>query len=182
MTCIVGVSDGVRVIIGSDSACSAGGELMFTLGARDQKCFASGGWVFGYCGDIETMCLLRERLTVQVPKAGDIAGLYEAVRGVVRNEKPTADDWGLVAGSAGVVYALQSGSGWCEGLESVRGRGRSRSRIQYFASGSGGEVAMGALAVLCKSGLTLEQIALDALEVSAAHCQGVRGPFRFVSV
>jgi hypothetical protein len=176
MTCIVGVSDGSTVIIGADSALTCSGE---TYTISDPKVWTVGGWAFGASGEWRSICILREELVKgDLPEPGSVYELYQLCSELT----PKRGDWTMVVGGAGRIWNLSCDDGWHNG-RTVNSRIENPRRLSYMTSGSGEAHAIGNLrANFSRDDLSLNEIVLRALRVSAENCGGVKPPFKLVSV
>ena len=177
MTCIVGVVDGARVVIGGDSA--GVGGLSLSVRA-DAKVFRTGDFVMGFTSSFRMGQLLRyvlvppKRHADQDPMEFMVRDFVGAVRDCLKaggfaTKKEEAEHGGtFLVGHAGRLFMVdadyQVGEAAC----------------CYDAVGCGADLALGALhATVGLSGAARVDLALRAAE---AHSAGVRGPFHVVAL
>lgn len=173
MTVIVGVEHRGQVWIGGDSA-SIAGE---TITARaDEKVFRNGPYLLGFAGSFRVGQIIRyafsppgqvfdddmQHLCVDFVDAMRVAQREKrALRRV--DEETHESDSQFLLGYRGRLYAV-------DGDYQVE-----RPAELYSAIGVGADFALGALAATNKK--DPQKRVLAALEASARHCAGVRGPF-----
>jgi ATP-dependent protease HslVU (ClpYQ) peptidase subunit len=167
MTCVVGISNGRRVLIGADSAFSDNNNVIVT--DSPQKAWRLGDFAVGFCGDMD--CIVSQRRELGKTEYSSIEEIVDAI-----NEHAPKN--------ASYEYLIAKGAKlWC-GTEKAfwscqdRRSGRRISRAS-FAIGSGAEIALGAL--YDPRHRSDHKKVLTALEAAAYHTNGVRPPFRIVS-
>ena len=193
MTCIVAVSDGETVVIGGDSAGTAGQELRLRA---DPKVFQAGPYVIGFTTSFRMGQILQYAVDLPAPPRGETTSQLQAFlvsdlvpvlrhayaeQGFIksgrfssdRDPKTTAEGQELgglfLLGVAGQIFEI--------GMDFQVGR----PFLPYSAVGSGALVALGALhAMELDSSLLLRERAERALAASESYCASVRGPFHFV--
>lgn len=187
MTCIVGIEDGDRVVIGADAAGSEG----WRVGTRaDVKAWTSGSFAYGYTTSFRMGQLLQHKLTFptdMLPRSNaDDAGadrfmatrFIDKVRRVLKDggflsiENGREEGGTLLVGFRRRLYAVG------DDLQIARyGRGE-------YAVGAGADLALGALYATSASAgdvnLSAEDRALLALQASSEWSGAVRGPFTIV--
>ncbi len=168
MTCIVGISDGRRVLIGADSAFSAnGGSIVVT--DDPPKAWKLGAWCVGFCGDMDVICIMKRELT-----SSEYSSVQEVVDAINEHAPKNSSYEYLIAKGAKLWCGTEKSFWACQD----RRAGRRTARASH-AIGSGAEVALGAL-YDPKHRSDTRKI-LVALEAASYHTSGVRGPFRIVS-
>jgi ATP-dependent protease HslVU (ClpYQ) peptidase subunit len=176
MTCIVGmVEDGV-VYIGGDALASetVGNHV---VARADEKVFANGDFLFGFCGSFRIGQLLRYAFTP--PEQGNkndmaymVVDFIDAVRrtckkkGVLKkvDEEESSESTFLV-GYKGKLYVV-------EGDFDVGCHADS-----YCAIGAGAHFALGSLHTTQGLTFTAKERICMALQAAAAYNSAVRGPF-----
>ncbi len=181
MTCVAALIDGGRVWMAGDSLCSVDDDTHYTDG--QSKVWKRGEWIFGECGDARPTALLRHALELEEPEGGSLdrwmhTSFAKAVRRcfrqngyeIVRSAEDDDDktDFGLLIGVDGRLYHLDA--------DLYVGR----IKAPYYAVGSGGKVALGALGATAGSGYVPSQRLEMALELAERWCVGVRRPWTVV--
>lgn len=175
MTCIAGVVEGARVLIGGDSG-AIDGEYALTVRA-DQKVFRNGEFLFGFCGSWRMGQLLRYAFTPpKQPRRQDtyrymVTTFVDAVRdclkkgGHARKEHDEEAFAGLfMVGYRGRIFTIDSDYQVCESVDG------------FAAIGVGAPIACGAL--FANDGrMHAKQRVRQALEAAERHSVGVRRPF-----
>lgn len=175
MTCIVGIEHRGGVIIGGDSAATAGWRQ--TIRA-DDKVFANGPYVMGLTGSARAAQLLRYHLSLAAPDTWDVdrfiaTTFIDAVRDTMKrggyaksdsNQESVGGSHFLV-GVAGRVYAIYDDYQF------------SRSSAGYMAVGCGDEIALGSLHTTSKLKMDPYTRVEHALRAAAAVSAGCAGPF-----
>ena len=191
MTCIVAVTDGERVVMGGDSAATAGTELMLR---SDPKVFRSGEYVVGFTSSFRMGQILR--FGAILPQPPQEASGEELERFLVTELVEAVRDAFEARGFGKRVRTPVEKTGYSEegqawgGLFLLGVRGRifqirqdfqvAVPRTPYSAIGRGATAALGALhALAADKELTLAQRAERALWAAQAGCTTVRGPFSF---
>jgi ATP-dependent protease HslVU (ClpYQ) peptidase subunit len=175
VTCIVGVQQDGRVVIGGDSAGVAGWSI--TVRA-DTKVFRNGEFIMGFTDSFRMGQLLRYSLVPPVPQDWDldrfmatefIAVVRDCLRdgGFARNESGNESGGLFLVGIRGHLYRIDSDYQI------------GRSVDEYYAVGSGDEYACGSLH--STRGLDPEHRVRMALEAASHHSTGVCAPFHIIS-
>jgi len=174
MTCIVGVVDNGRVVIGGDSAGSDGWHIEIRA---DSKVFTVGPYAMGFTTSFRMGQLLRYQLKVGAPDTWDVdrfmsTTFVDAVRTCLKDGGWAKDDSGrevggkFLVGVGGRLYTIDSD--YQIGVSSCG----------YAAVGSGYLAALGALYA------TPDRPAAERVDVAllaAAHLtDSVRAPFMTV--
>lgn len=175
MTCIVGVSDGQRVLLGGDSAgVSFEDQEVYSL--RTAKVFATGAYVIGYTTSFRLGQILRYTADLPQPPLNDLVRFMstawvEAVRQSLSREgfeDSLSPRGSLLVGVRGRLFGIGKDFHVIEG------------RTPYAAVGCGRLIAYGALFATEEVHLDLEQRAECALLAAQQYSPGVRGPFSYV--
>lgn len=180
MTCVVGIEDGERVIIGADSAGVAGYAI--TIRA-DEKVWRSGEFVFGFTSSFRMGQLLRYNLTPprRPPESASqrdrdrwmTTEFIDAVRTTLKDGGFAKIDNGVERGGIFLV-------GWRGTLYRVESDFQvGRAAVGEDAVGCGDELALGAL--FATRGQAARGRVRKALEAAATYSTGVAPPFRTVS-
>lgn len=174
MTCIVGIADGEKVIIGADSAGASGYDI---ANRKDVKVFTNGGMVMGCTSSFRMIQLLQYVLVV--PKRHPdtdvmrymVSEFVEAVRKCFRDGGfMTKESEAEIGGTFLVGYAGR--------LFSVHGDFQVGERADGFdACGCGESYALGAMA--CMPDTPPKERLTHALQTAEHFSAGVRGPFVF---
>lgn len=173
MTCIVGVADRGRVVIGGDSAGVAGWSL--TVRA-DRKVFRNGAYILGFTSSFRMGQLLRYAFQPPEPPDWDVykfmaTGFVDAVRKCLK-------DGGYAETNNGVEKGGHFLVGYGPHLFQVEGDYQvAVAEDGYAAVGCGQDVAVGSLYATKDIGLPPEARVKLALQASERHNAGVRGPF-----
>lgn len=177
MTCIVGIAQGGRVILGADSAGVGGYDRTIR---RDRKVFKNGELIFGFTSSFRMGQLLEFNLTPPPINEGQEAYNY-AVKSLIPAIRDTLRQGGY----------MKTTNGQEEGgvfLVGFRGRlfridgdfqvGESVADVESV--GCGEAYALGAMHALSGSAPMVRlQAGLDA---AATFSAGVAGPFHFVEL
>jgi hypothetical protein len=171
VTCIVGVVDGDRVLIGGDSAGSDGWGISIR---SDTKVFRTGTYVMGFTSSFRMGQLLRYSLEVSPPDSWDVdrfmaTSFINAVRRCLKDGGWLKTDNGVerggtfLVGVAGRLYVIHSDFqiGY--------------TADGYAACGSGEMVALGSLH--STPDLDPETRVRAALEAASHHTSSVAGPY-----
>lgn len=179
MTCIVGIEYDGGVLIGGDSAGTAGCSQ--TIRA-DEKVFTNGPYVMGFTSSFRMGQLLRYSLNAPVPGTDDhedldrfIATVFiEAVRDTLKSggfaviDKGQEEGGTFLMGLAGRLYMIDNDYQF------------GRSVDGYAAVGCGDDIALGSLHTTAQYDIDpLERVQL-ALEAATALNGGVAGPFTII--
>lgn len=172
MTCIAGIADGKRVVLGADSI----GSNSHTKTARaDRKVFRNGDFVMGFTSSYRMGQLLRYKFAPPRRHADTdvfaymVVDFVEAVRtclkqgGYARSDNGEDSGGTFLVGYQGRLFKIENDF---QVGESVDG---------YDACGSGDEVALGAL--FATAGQGPHERVRKALEASAHFSRGVGPPF-----
>ena len=190
MTCVVGVAEGGRVVLGADSqgAClDPGHREVYELGVP--KVFHNGPYLLGYCASYRLGQILRMADLPEPPDDGGdaledflcgsfVASLREVLReaGWLELKKGLGDSGQVMVGVHGRLFVIGPDF-------SVLWPLPSRS---YMAIGGGRHHAYGALCALHlleQAELSLQRRVELALAAAATHCPGVGGPpFKLVDL
>ena len=181
MTCIVGITDGHRTVIGGDSAGSSpdNPEIHTT---DVSKVFATGEYLVGYCGSYRAGQLARWDMDwPEPPEPGaDLECFFTRV--VVKALRQAMQD-----AEPGFTQALPRTAQFMIGLRGhLFSIGQDYSAVKlkdpWLAIGSGRQAAYGALHVLGGLDLDLEEKVRRALVATQECTANVREPFQLVSV
>lgn len=180
MTCIVGVEYDGGVLIGGDSAATAGWRQTTRA---DEKVFTNGPYVIGLSGSPRAAQLLRYRFNLHAPDTWDVdrfmaTTFIDAVRETLKaggyadttNTTHDAFQSYFLVGVRGRLYAIYSDFQF------------SRSTAGHLAVGCGDEIALGSLHTTGPDGLGLDPRTRVqyALEAAAAISAGCGGPFTVI--
>lgn len=177
MTVVVGLVDGERIILGADSAVSAGCERF----APGSKIVRRGGLLFACAGPSRLVQLLGHVLDVPPDDGGDpysylVAKLAPAIREMIREHdglhiNNEHDGWEALIAYRGGLYSL------CHDLSVT-------AYAEYASVGCGRSLALGSLhstGALLGADMAYctppARVRL-ALEAAAAHDVHCSGPFR----
>jgi ATP-dependent protease HslVU (ClpYQ) peptidase subunit len=181
MTCIVGITDGKRIVMGADSAASTTDNPEIYSFATE-KIFATGEYLVGVCGSYRAGQIVRWEMDwPEPPEPGvDIEGFI--VREVVK-----AISQALVAnrfkGATEATRVPQFMIGLRGRLFTLTGDESVGSlKAPWMAIGSGRHCAYGALHVLAGLELDLEEKVRRALAAAQSQVANVREPFQQISV
>lgn len=181
MTAIVGVEGPSSVWLGADAAATWPDHSRQTL--TSEKVWRHGEWVFGSCGSLRLLQLLRYALVVpQAPDGDDdldrflVTDFIDAVRAILidagvtqsKDGVETMDESDFVVGLRGRLYTVQ-------GDFSV-----VRSTLGYAATGSGIDLALGSL--YSTRGRSPRARVRQALEAAATHNASVAPPFTILEL
>lgn len=176
MTCIAAIREGGDVYLGGDSAATDGYDLVLIA---DEKVFAVGPYVIGFCGSTRIGQLLRYSLSPPQPKTKDLqrfmaTSFVDSVRkclkdgGAVEIDKGVETGGQFLVGVKGRLFFVDPDFQVCE------------PETPYYAIGCGGQIANGALYAQPKTMSPKSRI-LQALAAAEKFSAGVRAPFRVVS-
>lgn len=177
MTCIVGIADGQRVLIGGDSAA---GDSYYSVSRADEKVFTNGPFAFGFTTSFRMGQLLRYSLSPpdRLPKT-EVARymatqFIDSVRACLKAGGYAKLDNGAEKGGTFLV-------GYAGRLFEVYDDYQVGEPVGGIAAvGAGLQYALGAL-FAHKTGLARYRATL-ALQAAEKYCGFVKGPFKFVSV
>ena len=176
MTAIVGVETRTGVVMGADAAASEG--YSFTT-LTTEKLWISGDYIIGSCGSFRINQLLRYSVTLpQVPEHEEEIDQFMATHFVT-----AVKDVLRAHGCIEVHHDVETTCDYSDFLVGVRGRvylvacdfAVIRSATGYMATGSGVDLALGALHAT-RSGAAVTRVK-KALEAAAAHNSAVAPPF-----
>lgn len=179
MTCIVGIEHENGVLIGGDSAGTAGWQK--TIRA-DQKVFTVGPYTMGFTSSFRMGQLLRYRLNPPTPGTDDLYDLDRFIANTfIETVRQTLKDGGyttinnnqeeggeFLLGIAGTLYTI--GSDFQFG----------RNTAGYAAAGCGDDLALGSLHTTAQYDLTPHERAQHALEAAAELSGSVAPPFTII--
>lgn len=175
MTCIVGIVDDGKVMLGGDSA---GVAYMDLTSRADAKVFANGDFVFGFTSSFRMGQLLRYALAP--PKrhpdkdvmAFMVGEFVDAVRaclkagGFSKKDSEVETGGNFLVGYAGRLFNIGIDYQVAEAM------------CGYDACGCGDNIALGSL--YTSAGMPAAERLKQALAAAEQHSAGVRGPFNFV--
>lgn len=186
MTCIVGVIDGENVVIGGDSALSTkSGDLLIS---SDPKVFRVGEFLVAWSGSPRYRDIVARNfkpITYNPKRHGSptnfVGGVWaDGLRDVLRehgalhggNGKPECMDSEMLIGFRGKLYLLDE-------FFAVH-----TPKELWYATGSGGQVANGAMYALYLQWVLgeAESRVTTALEAAEKYNTGVRGPFTVLTL
>jgi len=175
MTCIVGLETDQGVIIGADSAASAGWDGWVT---RLKKVFRRGDFLIGYTSSFRMGQLLQHSLIVEPQKEGQedleflVTTFIDAVRtclkdgGFVKVENLVEEGGRFLVGYRGKLYVISSDFQV------------NSSRDGYQAVGCGASYALGNL--FNSKAQPAKTRVRQALKAAAHFSNGVCGPFNIL--
>ena len=179
MTCIVGVVDEGRVILGADSAGSGKENEIYSLPER--KVFARGPYLFGITGSYRLGEVLHFKTELpELPKQHDLKRflvheLVPAVADAVLKNHCAHEGREILGPRTGFLLGVR-GSLWCIISDLTVFQAGS-----FASMGSGRLRAYPALHALEAAGVTPAKRRLElALEATYAYTSDVRGPWQFV--
>lgn len=178
MTCLVAIAQGGHVHMGADSMVSCGG-LIFR--AKQPKIFRNGPFLLAGCGYARFNQVLRHVRLPKPPKGRMLLRFMEI--DFTQGMRQAFKEVGFLKTDDGIDEVPNSLA-----LVGVHGRLFSvdgdLTTIEYadneYASGSGGEVALGVL--WATRGMLPRTRIKMALEAASHHCQGVGPPFIYGKV
>ncbi|MFD9948780.1 hypothetical protein ACFWYW_46985 [Nonomuraea sp. NPDC059023] len=176
MTAIAGLVHDGLVILGGDSAGSAGWHLRIRA---DRKVFTNGPYVFGFTSSFRMGQLLRYALTPPEPDYDDlprfmVTTFVDAVRtclkdgGHARKESERENGGTFLVGVGGRLFEVEDDYQVAEHEDG------------YAAIGCGAATVLGALHATAPLGMAADERLLRALEAAERFSNGVRGPFHSV--
>jgi ATP-dependent protease HslVU (ClpYQ) peptidase subunit len=180
MTCIVGLEHAGKVLIGGDSAGTAGWSQ--TIRA-DEKVWRSGEFVYGFTSSFRMGQLLRYGLSLpRLP--GESTGAAELVRWMSTEFIDAVRTTLKEGGYAKVENGVETGGtflvGWRGSLYYVDSDFQVGCPVTGEAAvGCGGDIAVGALHA--SRGRKPRDRVRGALEAAAELSAGVAGPFKVVT-
>lgn len=178
MTCIVGIADGDKVYMGADSMAS---DSWNKYTSAEGKLWKEGGLLFGGCGNIRPLQVIKHHLTI--PQQADdqdteeylVASLADAIAHTLDEHGMLTKKWqihgggSLMLGYRGALYSIG-----CDLTVMVCADG-------YGADGSGRDHALGAL-FATKTVANTKKRLTTALEAASYHGLYVAPPFVIMSV
>lgn len=173
MTCIVGLVDQDKVIIGGDSAATAGMSISIW---SDPKVFKIGDFIFGCEGSFRMIQSMKYRFIPPKSKPKDIfkylcTDFPDEILRIIKE--------GCLGDQAKFGSFLV---GYKNRLFEFDDDLQVGENINCMASiGAGADIALGSLYTSKGSGLTADQRIIKALEASAYYCTSVAKPFRLVN-
>lgn len=181
MTCIVGISDGERIVMGADSAGSSS-DTQEIYDIASSKIWAIGEYLVGIAGSYRAGQLARWHMSWPEPPGpgADLEGFV--VREVVASLRRTLDEAGFVAATE-PTRAPQFLIGLRGRLFAIGGEFAAiRLATPFVAIGSGRHTAYGALQILAGLELGLEEKVSRALHAAQLQTANVREPFYLLGV
>lgn len=173
MTCIVGVEHAGGVIIGGDSAGTAGTSM--TIRA-DQKVFRNGPYLFGFTSSFRMGQLLRHALKPPAPPSRDIDAFM--VTTFIDSVRDALKEGGYVSTQNGVETSGTFMVGVIGKLFTIHSDNQvSRSRSGYDAIGCGDNLALGSMHTTRALHLAPRQRIRLALMAASEHNAAVAAPF-----
>lgn len=177
MTCIVGIVDNKKVIIGADSAGVAGLDLRIR---RDAKAFTNGDFVFGCTSSFRMIQLLQYKLTPPKRHSNEDVMSYMATTFI-----DAVRDCFKSGGFAGKTNEVETGGtflvGYCGRLFQVHGDYQvAESTEGYDACGCGESYALGSLYATSSLDKPAPLRITEALQCSAHFSAGVCAPYMLV--
>jgi hypothetical protein len=176
MTCIVGITDGKRIVMGADSAASTTDNPEIYSFATE-KIFTIGEYVVGVCGSYRANQIARWMMDWPEPPEEGVDLEAFMVREVVETLRKAFVETGFAGPTEGSRSA--------QFMIGLRGRlfttagdfTIGSSNYPWLAIGSGRHNAYGALHVLAGIDLGLEEKVRRALAAAASQTANVREPF-----
>lgn len=174
MTCIVGIVDKDKVIIGADSAGVGGLDLRIR---RDAKAFANGEFVFGCTTSFRMIQLLQYKL-VPPKRHPDVDVMSYMVTTFIDAVRDCFKAGGFAGKNNDVEAAGTFLVGYCGRLFRIESDYQVGECADGFdACGCGEAYAMGALYATKSTKLAATARISNALECAAHLSAGVRAPF-----
>jgi len=175
LTCIAGVSENGKVVIGGDSAgVNSDGHLQLR---KDSKVFRTGDYLMGVAGSWKLGQNLRFTEFTSPPENLDpfnfaVTIFMDELRAVVRKtDLPEDKDFELLVGFRGRLFHVY---GTSQVSEEIAG---------YEACGSGAQVARGSLYSTDHEPHVSPEVRIKlALQAAERFCSGVRGPFTILDI
>lgn len=178
MTCIVGYRNDDGVWIGGDSLGS--NDWGQQIATAQPKVFTNGPMLIGCCGSFRLAQLLQ--YVVDFERCAHPAGMPDheyLVRYFIEEVRQVLHDGGLthvknnveeISGIAIIAYRnnLYTIDEDFQVFDSTR---------PYMATGSGMDIALGAMSVLVQYDITPEEMITEALRAAEEHNAFVKGPF-----
>lgn len=173
MTCVVGVSEGGRVLVAADS-CVLLDDYEETT-SPDPKVVQVADWIVGVAGHWSGVLAAR---SISVDAGSDIGSLWNQLKVAMGEWSVPDDEWTVLAARQGQLWVLDGVSAPLRIDSRQAGAKRQRVTRSTWAIGSGAAYARGALLALDDAGLTMQQRAETALEIAHRCASGVRPPWR----
>jgi ATP-dependent protease HslVU (ClpYQ) peptidase subunit len=177
MTCIIGINDGKKTWIGGDSASS---DTHTIHSVHTEKVFKKGKFIIGISGAWEASNVMRYRFNPSPIKKGVSVDKYmhtivfDHIRRIFKHaghltisSSNESQNGTILIGIGKHLYLLQSGLSLVDYSNN------------FEATGSGGAVALGAMAATKE--LLPEERIMNALEIAAKYTTCVRGPMKVLS-
>ena len=179
MTCCVGIEHDGGVLLGADSAGTAGWSQTIR---SDAKAFVNGPFGMAYTSSFRMGQLLRYKLNPPEPTKSDLKDLdrfiattfIDAVRetfnenGYGKVDSNVERGGSFLVGIAGRLYTIDSDYQF------------GRAVCGFDSVGCGSDLALGSLHTTSRYSIPPRERAQLALEAAAALSAGVAGPFVFV--
>ena len=176
MTCIVGLTDGKRIVLGGDSAGSSP-NLPELYNVDISKVFQIGEYLVGICGSYRAGQIARWEMDWPDPPAPGTDLEPFVVREIVKRLRLKLQEAGSEVEGAQFLIGLR-GQLFSIGSDFAA----VRLKEPWIAIGSGRHVAYGALHALADLELDLEQKALRALRAAQLYTANVREPFHLLGL
>lgn len=174
MTCIVGLVDNGKVLIGGDSAGVAGGRLSLVV-RSDRKVFRNGDFVMGFTSSFRMGQLLAFNFNPPKPRVGVdvmaymVTDFVDAARarmkegGFAKLKDQVEEGGSFLVGYQGRLFHIEDDF---QVGESTHG---------FDACGCGDLIALGSF--FSSAGKSAEERVNEALKAAESFSAGVRGPF-----
>jgi len=179
MTCVVGVAQGGRVLLAGDSAATDDEDFSQVIITNPAKVTKIRGRVFGFSG-LWKVCRILRNLQLSEGRddpEDDVSEIVEQIEQAWKGLGGGDFETDLLIGVRNRLFVLQDDWSWIEPAPVQRKNKRKHDSLSFYAIGSGGSVAFGALAAAAGSELTMLQRAEEALTISSTYCANVRPPF-----
>ena len=179
MTCIVGITDGKRIVVGADSAGSSPDNPELYSIAVD-KVWKTGEYLVGICGSYRAGQIARWEMDWPEPPEPGADLERFVVRDIVRALRQALQTAGASPSTEGRTQLLIGLRGE---LFSIGGDYSALKLTEHWiAIGSGRHHAYGALHALAAIELEPEEKVRRALAAAQSHTANVREPFHVLSV
>jgi len=172
MTAIVGVTQGTRVYMGSDSAISSD---EYIGRSANPKIFKKKGLLIGGAGSSRCWTLIKNNLFPRVRQKKELAidyiesAVVSGIRKVVKENGGPMEGYTFLVGYRGKLFEVMDDWGVCEYIEN------------YAAIGSGYLPCLGSLYTTAHWKDPVKRIRV-ALEASAKFVPSVEGPFHIENI
>lgn len=174
MTCISGIVENNRVVIGGDSAGVAGWDLCVR---KDAKVFQSSGFLYGFTSSFRLGDVLRYQFSPPSHEPDCQTDVYLRTLWVTELRKVLTDS-GYATKKDGREEGGQFLFGYKGRLFFMDGDYQVGEPLAgHHAVGCGAPYAIGALSALRNSGLSIEEKIGLSLRAAEDNSAGVRGPF-----